>query len=285
MHYLGLIGYPLGHSVSAVFQQAALDYYQLEARYLVWETAPEQVKSVVQDLRRDDHWGANVTVPYKETVIPFLDGLTGEAADMGAVNVIYKRGARLLGTNTDVYGFLHALSQDGGFNPDGKKAVILGAGGAARAVVYGLVRSKAASVVIANRNLARAEALLTDIRPFLGAGQQARTALLAESELQPFLTGCDLIVNCTSLGMKGAQVGQTPLSGNAIPRGALVFDVVYNPPETLFLRQARAAGARILGGLPMLVYQGAAAFEIWTDKKAPVDIMLSAAREALCSVS
>ncbi|MBI4331758.1 MAG: shikimate dehydrogenase [Chloroflexi bacterium] len=281
MNYIGIIGYPLSHSVSPVFQQAALDYHRLDARYVVWETREDRLEDTVRKIRREENWGANVTVPHKERVIPFLDSLDGDAPAVGAVNVIYKRGEKLLGTNTDVYGFLQAVEQVGKFTPGGKRAVVLGAGGAARAVVYALIKSRVAFLAVANRSPLRAESLLGDLGRFAGKGQEVMSVVLQDAVLEPVLRGCDLLVNCTSLGMKGSQQDQMPLIPGLIPKDALVYDLVYNPAETLFLREARKAGARTLGGLPMLVYQGAAAFELWTGKKAPVDIMFEAARSAL----
>ncbi|MBI2934286.1 MAG: shikimate dehydrogenase, partial [Chloroflexi bacterium] len=216
MHYIGLIGYPLSHSVSPAFQQVALDYHGLDARYVVWETRPEQLGDVVANIRHDENWGANVTVPHKERVMSFLDGLEGDAVAVGAVNVIYKEQARLLGNNTDVYGFLHALENDGRFLPAGGKALILGAGGAARAVVYGLVRSRMSLITIANRDILRARALAGDMTRFLSGRQRLESVRLVEEDLAPLLQGCDLIVNCTSLGMKGAQQEQTPFRGGLI---------------------------------------------------------------------
>lgn len=281
MHHVGIIGYPLGHSISPVFQQAAFDYHKLDARYERWETPEDQLKPRVESLRLEQNWGANVTVPYKERVIPFLDGLRGDAAAINAVNVIFKEGGSLLGTNTDVDGFLHALEVDGQFDPRGKCVVVVGAGGVARAVVYGLLKAGAASVTVANRGAERSQKLLSDLRRFASIGQEAAAVTLDKKSVAPLLRDCNLLVNCTSLGMKGSQEKETPLSKDLIPPGALVYDLVYNPTETVFLKQATAAGARTLGGLPMLVYQGAASFELWTGRKAPIDIMFEAARQAL----
>lgn len=281
MHHVGIIGFPLGHSISPVFQQAAFDYYKLDAKYERWETPEDQLKSRVESLRLEENRGANVTVPYKERVIPFLDGLRGDAAAVNAVNAVFKEGGSLLGTNTDVYGFLHALEVDGQFDPRGKRVVVIGAGGVARAVVFALLKAAATRVTIANRGAERARKLLSDLRRFASSGQEVAAVTLDEKSLVPVLKDCDLLVNCTSLGMKGSQEKETPLSKDLVPPGALVYDLVYNPLETVFLKEARAAGARTLGGLPMLVYQGAASFELWTGKKAPIDIMFEAARQAL----
>ncbi len=282
MKYIGLIGYPLAHSISPVFQQAALDYYKLDARYVLWEVEAGRLKETVERIRREEALGANVTVPYKEEVAHYVDMLWGAAAAVWAVNVIVKREGKLYGHNTDAVGFLRALTEEGGFDPRGKKAVVLGAGGAARAVVYALVSRGTASVTVVNRSLDRARFLLCSYATFLDPGQEV-SALTPEDEgLASVLAGCDLLVNCTSVGMKGGpSEGQMLVKKALIPKAALVYDLVYNPVETPLLREAKKSGAQVLGGLPMLVYQGAASFELWTGKEAPIDIMFEAARRAL----
>jgi len=174
---------------------------------------------------------------------------------------------------------------DGGFEPENKRAVILGAGGAARAVSLALLSEKVGPLAIANRTLKRAEALVDSLAKYAGAGgTEAELHALSwhGPELREAIRNCHLVVNCTTLGMKYAsQAGQFPLEADWISAGVLVYDLVYNPPETPLLKMAQKAGARALGGLPMLVYQGAASFSLWTGREAPVDIMFSAARKAL----
>ena len=140
--YIGLIGYPLKHSVSPYFQQAALDYYQLDVRYEAWETTPAELADIVKNLRKPQNLGANVTVPYKEAVLPLLDEVDGLANSIGAVNTIVKEDDKLLGFNTDAYGFIEALDKEGHFDPEGKRVVLLGAGGVARAVSFVLLQEK-----------------------------------------------------------------------------------------------------------------------------------------------
>jgi len=288
--YIGLIGYPLKHSISPYFQQAALDYYRLDIRYEAWETDPAQLPDIVNGLRKPQNVGANVTVPYKEAVLPLLDEVDDLASSIGAVNTIVKKDDRLLGFNTDAYGFIEALDKEGHFDPKGKRVVILGAGGAARAVCFVLVQRKVASLAITDGISERATALAENlVRYIKGASPSSK-------DLEPDVTAfqwqtlssaktldtCDLIVHCTTIGMKdSSQEGQSPLSLEVIPRGVLVYDVVYNPWPTPLLRLAQKARANILGGLPMLVYQGAASFELWTGKKAPVAIMFNKAKEIL----
>ena len=186
-----------------------------------------------------------------------------------------------MGFNTDVEGFITSLSQDADYRLRNRKVVLLGAGGVARAVVFALLNEEVTSVTVFNRSLERGRTL---VRSF--ARSAGRIPLAAppwtELETSVALQDCDLLVNCTSIGMRfSATEAESPLSADLIPKDALVYDLVYNPEETPFLKEAKKAGAETLGGLSMLVYQGAASFELWTGKSAPVDIMLRSAREAL----
>jgi len=282
---IGLIGYPVKHSISPYFQQAALDYYHLDIRYGLWETSSEKLKAIITKLRKPQNMGANVTVPYKEAVLPLLDEVEELARLIGAVNTIVKRDDKLVGFNTDARGFIQALSKERHFEPEGKRAAILGAGGAARAVCFALVREQASSLVIINRTTARAEALADSLRSYIDESSletEITTLPWQSSTSNETFSHCHLIVNCTTTGMKySPQEGQSPLSFEVIPKDVLVYDLVYNPYPTPLLQLARKAGADTLGGLAMLVYQGAASFELWTGRKAPIDIMLKRAREIL----
>jgi len=277
--FVGLIGHKLKHSVSPQFQQAAFDHLELDIRYKVWETAKDELPEVVEGLRDDSKLGANVTIPYKEAVLPFLDKLDQLARLIGAANTIVKKDDKLVGYNTDARGFVRALEEDGAFSPRNKRAVLIGAGGVARAVGFALVGAGVKSLVILNRTQDRSEALAWDLR----ISDTKVIALKWKDGLTlTALSTCDLLVNCTSVGMKdSASEGRSPLASGLIPKKALVYDVVYNPMETPLIAAARRAGARTLGGLPMLVYQGAASFELWTGKPAPIDIMMRAAKRAL----
>ena len=288
--YIGLIGYPIKHSISPFFQQAALDYYQLDICYKAWETDPAQLQNVVNSLREPQNIGANVTVPYKEAVLPLLDEIDDLAGSIGAVNTIVKKNDRLLGFNTDAYGFIEVLDKEGQFDPEGKQVFILGAGGVARAVCFALVQRKVASLAITDGIFERAnllvENLISDTKGTPPSSKDSKPDIYAfqwENLRSPeTLINCALIVHCTTIGMKDSpQEGQSPLSFEVIPKKVLVYDVVYNPWLTPLLRIAQEAGANILGGLPMLVYQGAASFKLWTGREAPVDIMFSRAKEAL----
>ena len=278
---LGIIGFPIGHSISPVFQQAALAYLDLDACYRAWEVKADDVAEFLKGLRSPDVLGINVTVPHKEAVIPHLDEVDEWATAAGAVNTIVHRNGTLTGHNTDGSGFLRALRDAGGFEPQGRRVLVLGAGGAARGVVLALIRQGVGQLTIANRTEARARSL----------GQMARdNGLNAQAiSLDPESIACaaasaELIINCTTIGMAhGPDEHRSLLSGDQIPATAMVNDLVYNPPETPLLKEASRAGASTLGGIHMLVYQGAASLEMWTGREAPVAVMLEAAIRAMAT--
>lgn len=274
---IALFGYPLSHSISPAFQQAALDSLSIEACYSARPTPPKGLASEVEKLREDDHLGANVTIPHKELIRDYLDSLDPWAETVGAVNTIVKENDRLVGHNTDGYGFLRSLEERGGFSPEGKSVLLLGAGGAARAAVFALAEKGAGKVLIANRTVERGEALAGEVR-----GRSLDVDSIPLSEARSAARRVDLIVNSTSMGMApGPNAGLTPLEPRDINPRALVYDMVYTPQQTPLMDAAQQAGAKALGGLWMLVYQGAAAFEMWTSREAPVDLMYEAGLRAL----
>lgn len=275
---VGLIGYPLGHSISPIFQQAAFDHLGLDIRYELWETKPEKLTETVKSIRDAGKLGSNVTVPYKQDVLPLLNELNEIAADIGAVNTIVKRGNKLIGYNTDAEGFLRALESEGKFDPEGKRVTMIGAGGVARAIAFVLVRAEAISLTLFDIDRARAEKLAESLRgPKVSVLDSNKGSAYEEA-----IWEADLLVNCTPIGMKHSPTeGQSPIRAELISPKSFVYDVVYNPPKTALLEAAERAGARTLGGLPMLVYQGVAAFELWTERAAPVALMMKKAREAL----
>ena len=276
---LGIIGYPIGHSISPLFQQAALDRLSVPHRYRAYEVHPDSVGGFIASLRSEDVLGINVTVPHKEVVLPFLDDIDDWAAEAGAVNTIVNRDGKLTGYNTDGYGFLRALTDEGGLNPAGKRVLVLGAGGSARGVVQALIRAEVGRLDIANRTLARAE-LLAELAEQRSV--PAGAASLDPGQLSEAAASADLIVNCTSLGMRhGPDETASPLAMQHIPARSLVYDLVYNPMLTPLLQAAQSAGAKTLGGISMLVYQGAASFELWLQSPAPVSAMMDAALAAM----
>ncbi len=278
----GIFGYPLAHSLSPAFQQAAFNHYSMDVRYLAWETPSSDFATEVTKLRSGDFVGANVTIPYKELAMGLMDEVDPLAEAIGAVNTVVKSSGRLVGHNTDAVGFIRALKEDGDFEPSGKRVLMLGAGGAARAAVYALCEAGAASITIANRTVGRAQSLAADMSR---SGTDVSAVGLDAPNMEEISLGSDLIVNCTPLGMRdGGGEEQTPIAGGLIPHDALAVDMVYNPQQTPFLIAARNAGARTQGGMHMLVYQGAASFELWTGKEAPIDAMFAAANVALLNM-
>ena len=277
--YAGIFGYPLAHSISPAFQQAAFDYYSLPVRYDAWSTPPDDLASEIRKLRSDAFLGANVTVPHKEAVMSLIDEVEPWAKRIGAVNTIVKAQGRLTGYNTDAGGFIRALRESGGVEPRGKRVLVLGAGGAGRAAVFALAGEGAASIIIANRTVSRAESLVRDLGDL---AKDVEAVPIEGGHLARACLAADIIVNCTSIGMLHSDSqGRAPIDGRLAPSTSLVYDMVYNPAETPLLMEAARAGASTLGGLSMLVYQGAASFELWTGRKAPIQAMFTAARKAL----
>ncbi len=275
----GIFGYPLGHSISPAFQQAAFDHLGIDAIYEAWETPPEKLGHAVASLRSGDFMGANVTVPHKQAVQQHLDTIEPLAASIGAVNTIVRDDSQLVGHNTDAYGFSQSLKREAKFEPTRKRVVLIGSGGAARAAAYGLAQEGIASLVIANRTLGSAVMLAEEMSNQM---TDVRASSLESESLESHCAVADLIVNTTSIGMlHGPAEGRSPILEEFIPGGCLVYDIVYNPEVTPLLKAARRAGAQTLGGLPMLVYQGAAAFKLWTGQPAPIEIMFTAAQKAL----
>jgi shikimate dehydrogenase len=281
MKRVGLIGHPLAHSLSPAIQDAAFAYHRRGERYDLWDTDAPDLEARVRELRGDDFLGANVTVPYKQAVMPYLDRLDPLAEQTGAVNTIVNEGGRLAGYNTDVAGFAQALKA-ASFSAKREPTVVLGAGGAARAVGLVLVREGAASVDLCDIDVERARSLAEHLRSLASGGTDVRGHTPSDAAFREAVAGCRLLVNCTPTGTRHSDVeGATPVDAELIPFGALVFDLVYNPPLTPLMTAAEERGARAAGGLTMLVHQAAASFKLWTGLDAPVDEMMAAARRAL----
>lgn len=278
---LGLFGYPLSHSISPAFQQAALDYHCLNVRYHSWPTTPNNLSDGINILRGHEYLGANVTVPHKETVLSLLDHVDPSATEIGAVNTIVKDGQRLLGFNTDTTGFLRSLHDEAGFEAKGMSVLLIGAGGAARAASFCLGEQKISSLTISNRTIERAMLLAKHLSKF---SLNVDVISMGKCELAKAASGANLIINATSMGLANSpEQGLTPLYADMIPSNTLVYDMVYNPIDTPLLIEAQKVGARAMGGLAMLVYQGAASFELWTRRKAPTEVMFRSAEKAMAS--
>ena len=287
---VGLIGWPVEHSLSPAMHNAAFDALGLNWRYVPLPVVPGQVEVAVRGLAALGFRGANVTVPHKQAVMPVLGPVGPSARQLGAVNTLLigrraGEAAVIGGFNTDSQGFVGALRQ-GRFEPeDGGNAVVVGAGGAARAVVFGLLWSGSGHITVLNRTLERARALVSDLGSHPGFSARLCALPLAPETLVESARAADLLVNATTIGMWPHVGGSIWPDGVPIPAHLTVFDLIYNPLETRLLRQARQSGARAIDGLGMLVRQGALAFDMWTNQGLEVSeiaaLMRAACEQAL----
>ena len=277
----GIIGHPIGHTKSPVFQQAGLDELGISETFEAWDVEPEALEDRVAMFRAEGFLASCVTLPHKLAVIPLVDELTEAAQAVGAVNWIFNHGGKLVGHNTDATGFLRALKEKAGFDPKGVDAVVFGAGGAARAIIYALKIGGVARLTIANRTVDKAEALASDF----SEGRFKPVAIgLDRDELANCVPYARLLVNATSLGMAGGPAEMaTPVTADLISADAVGYDAVYAPPTTKFLREVENAGGTSAGGMTMLVFQGIEGFEMATGQKAPVDTMFTAIENAIKS--
>ncbi|MBN1318018.1 MAG: shikimate dehydrogenase [Anaerolineales bacterium] len=278
---VGLLGWPVGHSLSPIMHNAAFEVLGLNWRYVALPVHPDRVLEAVGGLVALGFCGANVTVPHKQSVMRAMDDLEQTADLLNAVNTIVihrddERKSTTIGYNTDVQGFIRAL-REGGFDPaGGGGAVVLGAGGAARAVVYGLMSSGVKEVRVFNRTLENGQALVTHFRSLVRPGNCLQALPLDEDILVDAVRRADLLVNTTTVGMTPNVNDMVWPENVPMPSNLTVFDLVYNPLETRLLKQARQTGANAVDGLGMLIWQGALAFEMWTGRPAPVEVMRAA---------
>jgi shikimate dehydrogenase len=276
----GVIGDPIEHTMSPVMHNAAFRELGLDYVYIAFRVKGRDLAGAIEGMRALNIRGLNVTIPHKVSIIPLLDDLDPLAEKIGAVNTIVNRDGVLTGYNTDASGFLQALL-DKGFEPKGKRVVILGAGGAARAVSFILAERKA-NLVILNRleELNWARELASRISSVFG--KEVSALELTEANLRTALNKAELLANATSVGMS-PNINLTPVPAGLLRPGLVVFDIVYNPIKTRLAREAAQAGCQTVMGLDMLVWQGALAFEMWTGKQAPVDLMKKEAIKVLKS--
>ncbi len=272
----GIIGDPIEHSMSPAMHNAAFSALGLDYTYLPFRVRREELPGAIAGVRALNIVGLNVTIPHKVAVMPLLDRLEPLAEKMGAVNTIVNEDGVLTGSNTDAPGFLQALRSQN-IEPEGKKIVILGAGGAAKGIAF-ILAEAGASLVILNRTISKAEELAAQMARYYHQDLKAMT--LSEENLTSALDRADVLVNATSVGMV-PDVDRTPVPSRLLNPKLAVCDIVYNPLETRLLREAKAAGARTIDGLDMLVWQGALAFKQWTGREAPFAIMKQAAVKAL----
>lgn len=269
-----LIGHPVAHSLSGAMQQAAFDAQGIDAQYELWDRAPIALPDAITEVRGDDFLGVNITIPHKERVVPLIDRLTDEAQATGAVNTLTREGKRLVGHNTDVPGFAAALDKLVGRQKMPRQAVVLGAGGGSRAVVYGLIRAGFLRIVVFNRHLHRAEGLVR----FFGksaAHMELKAMPWHESIIESELARTKVLINATSIGLTDDV---SPIPGELITGDLLVLDLIYK--RTRLLRDAESAGANANDGETMLLHQGAAAFTLWTGQPAPLEVMSQALADA-----
>jgi len=267
----GVLGYPAKHSLSPDMHNAAFQYLKIEAEYRIFEKEPAELDSFFGGLAENNICGLNVTIPYKEEVLKYLAWQSPEVRFTAASNtIIVKEKGYLEGWNTDGIGFHRHLVQDLGFEIAGKKAVLLGAGGASKAIIDQLARNKIREISIYDIDKQRAAALAKKTNDAFKVSKA--TALDSLSSLD--FSDTQLLINATPIGMKL----EDPLlvSREKMHSGLLVYDLIYNPAETNLLKEAKAAGAKVANGLGMLLYQGARSFELWTDKIAPIEIMRNA---------
>lgn len=263
----GVLGYPVKHSFSPVMHNAAFSALKINAEYRLFEVKPEELDDFLNSFSKENICGLNVTIPYKEKVIPFLDTLSDEARLIGAVNTIRVSQDRLEGFNTDGEGFLKHLHKDLMFNAQGKVIAIIGAGGASRAVSVYLSKTKPKKLAIYDIDKAKTSALVGHLKENFKDIEFIQASSIEELKVQE----SNLLVNATPMGMK--ETDTCLVDGDFIHNNLLVYDLIYNPQETKLLKMAKEKGARISNGLGMLLYQGMLSFEIWTGKNAPQEIM------------
>jgi shikimate dehydrogenase len=277
----GIIGWPIEHSLSPTMHNAAYSRLGLDWVYLplpVRESA--DVPGVVNAIRSLPFVGFNVTMPYKQLMLELCDEVAEQAKLAGAVNTVQVVDGRLMGYNTDGRGLLESLRDDAGFEPEGKRAVVLGSGGAAGAIVAALVLARVSHMTIVSRDPAHADDLIARMSPY--ARDTELEVVRAGDESGSLVQAADLVINSTPLGMRPGD--PSPVDVAWLRAGQVVSDMIYSPPSTRFLRAAEAAGATAIGGLGMLVAQGAMSLEIWngdTTMSAPRDVMREAASAAL----
>ena len=276
---LGVFGCPVEHSVSPLMHNAALARLGLPYIYVPFLVTPDALGAALRGLSALGIVGVNLTIPHKERALALVDEVTSEAREIGAINTVHCVNGRLVADNTDGRGFYQPLAE-AGFDARGCTAVVVGAGGAARAVAFRLAREGAAAVWIANRSLERAEQLAAAAGR-AGSGRIQALSLDDADRVQDAIRAADLLVHTTRVGMYPDGDALAPVPLEALHRNLFVYDLVYNPKQTRLLAEAQKRGCRVMGGARMLVYQGAASFERWTGIWPPTDVMEAAVEAAL----
>jgi shikimate dehydrogenase len=272
---VGVFGHPVAENPTIVMQEAAFKELGLNWRYLTIEVYPEDLADAIKGLRVLNMQGINLTIPHKVEVLKYLDEVAEDAGLMGAVNTVVRQGDKLIGENTDGKGFMRALVDDAGVKPAGQRIVILGAGGAARAISVELALAGASEITIVNRSVERGQSLVG----LLNEKTPTNAIFVAWHSTYALPPHVDVLVNATSIGLFPAVTARPDIDYTTISAGMIVCDVIPNPPQTPFLVEAAARGAATLDGLGMLVYQGAIAFKMWTGVNPPVEVMHKALAE------
>ncbi len=278
MNELVVVGYPLNHSLSPTMHNAALLSMGLdkEFRYSLHPLLIRRLSAFITSIRTGKITGANITIPYKTQILQYIDEVSDLARGVGSVNTLFRNEGKVVGTNTDVAGVTETLHEHK-LSLLGSTAIILGAGGAARAVAFALAGAGAIKIRILNRTLGRAEELARAIR----SRDNSEVTVEPIVGFKEFIRDADVVVNCTPVGMNGHSPFQSPLSKALLHQDLIVMDLVYNPLETQLLRDAREVGCKTVEGADILVRQGAESLQIWTGRRAPVEVMRNAVYHAL----
>lgn len=269
-----IFGHPISHSLSPRMHNAAFKALHLDCVYVPFDVQPKDFETAARAIRAMGISGVNITIPHKESIIFFLDEISPEASLTGAVNTVKNDDGKLTGYNTDVSGFLRSIEQDLGFHPKGSNVAVIGAGGAARAVLSALCMNEASEIYIINRTFDKGKKLAVEFKKNFKDTQIYAVSLDNKEEMEKPLSSANLLVNATSAGMKGVDSVEVPLE--LLSQRAVVYDLVYDPRETNLVKQAKEMGRRASGGLDMLLYQGAESFNIWTGAEAPIEVMRKA---------
>jgi len=279
---LGVFGSPVAHSLSPQIQNAALKEAGIAMSYARFEIAPEELQGALEILPALDFVGVNLTVPHKIAALAFVDEMDETARKIGAINTLKIENGKLRGFNTDGRGFARAIREEFTVDLRDLRILILGAGGAARAIALQCAKENCERLVIANRDVAKANALCEQLRELfagprvLGPVSRLQATGLDEAALRFQIANVDLLVNATPLGLRRRDA--LPITARLLAPHLMVYDTVYARGETALVSEARAAGARAANGLSMLLHQGALAYEIWLERSAPLDVMRNALR-------
>ncbi len=281
---LGIVGHPLDHSVSVPMHMSAIFHLGIDYVYLSFDILPENLSYAVTRFKKENIKGFNVTIPYKEAIMAHLDSIDERAVSIGAVNTVNNQNGQFKGYNTDGTGYIKSLKEQAGFDPSAKQVLLIGAGGAAKAVAFSLLEAGCRKLIIANRTLKRADELLEHLDTYFP--EVSMQALHIERVHELHMKDIALVVNTTSVGMKndvpaGSISHFNDIDLTRFSKDTVISDIVYNPIETPLLKMAKQAGLKTHGGTGMLVYQGAESFKIWTGIEPPVDIMSQAVLKAL----